>query len=107
MPAKSPRLRSLSTVVPSHRWAQDDLFQAVFAAPYGSNPKAAGIFEHAAVKHRHVAIDLPTFYAQPQTIETRNSAYLDAALALGREACQKTLTDSGLQGSDIDFFVVA
>ena len=107
MAGTGPRLRGMTTVVPPHRWTQDALWRDVFAAPFASYAKAADIFAHAAVESRHFAIDLPAFLAQPQTIETRNDAYVVAASDLGRQACQQALAACGLHGRDIDFFVVA
>jgi alkylresorcinol/alkylpyrone synthase len=107
MAARLPQLRGLSTVLPSHRWTQQDLFQTVFAAPFAANAKAEGIFANAAVQTRHFSLDLPAFCQEPQDMATRSLAYLDAAMAMGREACLKALEATGLKGSDIDFFVVA
>jgi alkylresorcinol/alkylpyrone synthase len=107
MSATSPRLRGLQTVSPQHRWSQAALYQDVFAGPFAANAKAQTIFDNAAVATRYMAIDMKAFYQAPQTIETRTGAYVDAAFALGREACTRALAACGLQGSDIDFFVVA
>lgn len=101
------RLRGLSTVVPEFRWQQGDLFRTVFSRPFANAPKAAAIFERAAVETRYMALDLPDFLSRPQTIETRSAAYLDAAAELGRRACLAALADCGLTGADIDLFIVA
>jgi alkylresorcinol/alkylpyrone synthase len=102
-----PILHGLTTVLPSHGWDQATLYETFFAGRFAGYAKAADIFRNAAVQRRHFALDLPRFYAEPQTIGTRSTAYVAAARTLGEEACQQALAKAGLTGADIDLFVVA
>lgn len=99
------RLAAVSTALPPHRHAQDEITAAFAATVLGSHPEKREVLErlHAAtgVRTRHLALPLAD-YATLDGFTAANDAFLRAGLDLAEQSVRAALTKAGLGPADVD-----
>lgn len=87
-----PRIVSVGTALPPHRYAQEAIRDAyaVLDDASGASQRRLSIFDRAGVAARHFCKPLD-YYRSPSSFEDRNRAYLASALELGGRALSASL----------------
>ncbi|HYD32427.1 MAG TPA: type III polyketide synthase [Azospirillaceae bacterium] len=102
-----PRLLSLATTVPPHRFRQEDTRDAarqVFAGRMRDFDRLAPVFLNSGIETRHAARPM-AWYLQARSWPEKNEAYLEVALDLLSEAARTCLDCAGLSVRDVDAIV--
>jgi alkylresorcinol/alkylpyrone synthase len=106
--ARMPRLVSLGTSLPPHTVRQSDvrtLAVRIFSGLSDEERRLLGVFDHAGIETRHVAMPL-AWYEDDHSFGETNALYIETALALASDACTKALSKVHLTPADVDHLVV-
>ncbi|WP_338895296.1 3-oxoacyl-[acyl-carrier-protein] synthase III C-terminal domain-containing protein [Streptomyces sp. TG1A-60] len=107
VPAAASIIAAVSTALPPHRYAQDDLTDAIgdLCLPSGADRAVLRrLHASAGVRTRHLALPIER-YAGLGDFGRRNDAWLAAGLDLGEEALTGALKEAGLAPGDVDLLV--
>lgn len=100
------RIVAVGTALPPNRFDQKRLYAESLDGYFGSNPKAAAIFDHPAIEARHSVLEDPAaFFAARPGAGARNAVYAAEAPALARQAAEACLARAGLGPGDVDTLV--
>jgi alkylresorcinol/alkylpyrone synthase len=97
------QIASVGTAFPSHRYSQPEIAQALTDRWRNKleEPRMVGrLFANCGVEHRFLAFPLET-YPTLVGFGRTNTAWIDAAVALGEQAIHNALDPLGLTASDI------
>ena len=100
----SPRLRSLTTVVPPIEIYQaevETLGRRIFADRADAFERMRSVYDNAGIKKRHSCVSLE-WYLEPHSWQERNTLYLENARILMRRAAMECLETAGLSSDEID-----
>lgn len=98
-----PRISSLATALPPHRFTQTQIKEAMAGVCRGNRKleRLLPVFDRTGVEHRAFARPLE-WYASGKTFETRNEVYAECALELIEQATRSCLERAHVQPSEID-----
>jgi len=99
----APAIVASSTVLPEHRYRQDDLFQTFDAIMPNSTLKdglAERLFDHVGVVERYLALPKER-YAALRGFQDRNDAWIEVAIQLGNRAVLAALDEAELDASEV------
>lgn len=102
-PGSVTRIAAVSGVLPSHRYAQRELAEALAALrPAGSERALADrLYASAGVETRYLALPLES-YPGLTGFGAANDAFIAAAVELGEAAVNEALSASGLAAAEVD-----
>ncbi|MFE9412151.1 type III polyketide synthase [Streptomyces sp. NPDC006704] len=106
-PPVTTTIVAVRTALPAHRYAQDDLTEAIgdlCLAPGADRALLRRLHASAGVRTRHLALPIER-YAGLSDFGRSNDAWMAAGLALGEEALTAALGDAGIEPADIDLLV--
>ncbi|MFD8430414.1 type III polyketide synthase [Streptomyces coelicoflavus] len=109
VPATATTIAAVRTALPPHRYAQDDLTEAIgdLCLPPGANRALLRrLHASSGVRTRHLALPIEQ-YAGLGDFGRSNDAWMAAGLDLGEEALTGALKDAGLEPADVDLLVCA
>ncbi|MBV7697836.1 type III polyketide synthase [Streptomyces sp. TRM70350] len=107
VPAPGTTIAAVRTALPPHRYAQEELTEAIgdLCLPPGADRSVLRrMHASAGVCTRHLALPIER-YAGLGDFGQRNDAWLTAGLELGEEALLGALKEAGLQPADVDLLV--
>ncbi|MFI1164616.1 type III polyketide synthase [Streptomyces sp. NPDC020801] len=107
VPAAATTVVAVRTALPPHRYAQDDLTEAIgdLCLPPGADRSVLRrLHASAGVRSRHLALPIER-YAGLGDFGQSNDAWLAAGLELGEEAVTGALKEAGLVPADVDLLV--
>ena len=98
-----PRISSLATALPPHRFTQTQIKEAMADVCRGNRKleRLLPVFDRTGVEHRAFARPLE-WYASGKTFEARNKVYAECALELIEQATRSCLERAHVQPSEID-----
>ena len=96
----SPRIVSLETVNPPHRFSQEN----VLALAGYTDPVKKGFFENSQIEGRYLAID-PERVSLDESIDELSARFREASVELGCRALSRALESAGKSPGDLDFLV--
>ena len=103
----SPRLRSLATAVPKHRYEQTvvrDVSHLLFDRKKADLTRLMPVFDNAGIDARYSCMPLEWYLAPHGWVE-RSQLFGEHAVNLLCEAAQRALDQAGLSATDIDTVV--
>ncbi|MFE7836212.1 type III polyketide synthase [Streptomyces sp. NPDC057474] len=109
VPAAASTIAAVTTALPPHRYAQEDLTEAIgdLCLPSGADRAVLRrLHASAGVRTRHLALPIER-YATLGDFGRSNDAWLAAGLDLGEEALTGALKEAGLEPADVDLLVCA
>ena len=95
---RSPRVASVATATPVHRFTQADLLRL---AGYSDAPRR-GFFQHSDIEERRLYVD-PERFHPPESIDELSDRFRRGALELGEDAARRALASAGWAPGDVDF----
>jgi len=101
------RIAAVQAALPPHRYAQEELTEAVAALclPDGSSHAVLRrLHRNAGVSYRHLALPL-TAYAAMKDFGEANDSWITAAVDLGAEALVGAVKAAGLELRDVDLLM--
>ncbi len=100
-----PRILSLVTEVPPHRWTQEEVLEVLEQHfPRYGDRRVKAIVRASGIDTRHFALDREAFDPTADA-DAMHDHYSRNAIALGRRAARKALAAAGLEASDVDYLV--
>jgi alkylresorcinol/alkylpyrone synthase/polyketide synthase Type III len=103
--AEEPRILSLSTAVPSHRWSQDQTLEELARHfPRYRDRRVQRIVRASGIETRHFAVAPGTFDPDADA-DWLHDHYARNALELGARAARGALEEAGLAPRDVDAIV--
>ncbi len=98
-----PRITSLATALPPHRFTQSEIKEAMAGVCRGNRKieRLLPVFDRTGVEHRAFARPLE-WYASGKTFETRNEVYAECALDLIDQATRECLERADIRPTEID-----
>src|SRR5262245_43426981 len=89
-----PRLASLATAGPDHRYEQDEGFRTLIARGFtpAQQRLARRVFQRSGVAHRHTVIELNE-PVETMSTAARNDRYVVEAVDLGERAARAALAE--------------
>ncbi|MCV2460958.1 type III polyketide synthase [Streptomyces sp. ICN988] len=109
VPAAATTIAAVRTALPPHRYAQDDLTEAIgdlCLPPEADRALLRRLHASSGVRTRHLALSIEQ-YAGLGDFGRSNDAWMAAGLDLSEEALTGALKDAGLQPADVDLLVCA
>ncbi|MEU0600183.1 3-oxoacyl-[acyl-carrier-protein] synthase III C-terminal domain-containing protein [Streptomyces sp. NPDC006393] len=109
VPAAATTVAAVRTALPPHRYAQDELTEAIgdLCLPPGADRALLRrLHASAGVRTRHLVLPIER-YAALGDFGQSNDAWLAAGLELGEEALTSALKEAGLAPADVDLLVCA
>ncbi|MFJ4952730.1 type III polyketide synthase [Streptomyces sp. NPDC088760] len=109
VPAAATTIAAVHTVLPPHRYSQEDLTEPIgdLCLPPGADRAVLRrLHASAAVRTRHLALPIER-YAGLGDFGQSNDAWMAAGLRLGEEALTGALKKAGLGPADVDLLVCA
>ncbi|MER6801750.1 3-oxoacyl-[acyl-carrier-protein] synthase III C-terminal domain-containing protein [Streptomyces sp. NPDC000678] len=106
-PGTTTTIAAVRTALPPHRYAQDDLAEAIgdLCLPPGTDRAVLRrLHASAGVRTRHLALPIER-YADLGDFGRSNDAWVAAGLELGGEALTGALREAGLEPADVDLLV--
>ena len=97
-------IHAISTAVPPHVLNQSDVVEearALFSGRYSYFDRLSRAFETAGIDRRHSVVPIDWFRT-PHGWAERNTAYLDGARALFRDAATQALNEAGWDADSVD-----
>ncbi|MFE9172968.1 type III polyketide synthase [Streptomyces kebangsaanensis] len=107
LPGTASTIAAVRTALPPHRYAQDDLTEAIgdlCLAPGADRAVLRRLHASAGVRTRHLALPIER-YAGLGDFGRSNDAWVAAGLELGEEALTGALREAGLGPADVDLLV--
>jgi alkylresorcinol/alkylpyrone synthase len=101
------RIAAVQAALPPHRYAQEELTDAVAALCLpdgGSDAVLRRLHRNAGVSYRHLALPL-TAYAAMKDFGEANDSWITAAVDLGAEALAGAVKAAGLELRDVDLLM--
>jgi alkylresorcinol/alkylpyrone synthase len=109
VPAAATTIAAVHTVLPPHRYAQEDLTEPIgdlCLSPGANRAVLRRLHASAGVRTRHLALPIER-YAGLGDFGQSNDAWMAAGLQLGEEALTGALKKAGLRPADVDLLVCA
>lgn len=109
VPAAATTIAAVHTVLPPHRYSQEDLTEPIgdLCLPPGADRAVLRrLHASAGVRTRHLALPIER-YAGLGDFGQSNDAWMAAGLELGEEALTGALNKAGLGPADVDLLVCA
>jgi len=105
--SRHPRIAAVATALPVARLRQGDIYRHMASrVPEYRNPVVEGIFAHAGLNHRHVAL-MPDALAPAPPADELHAGFERHALELAESAARRALETARLGPADIAGLVVA
>jgi predicted naringenin-chalcone synthase len=101
------RVTGLGSALPAQRFAQDELWDGVYARHCGGGAVHRRLFRAAGVQRRHLAVNPLVEDVSRWSTGERMRRYAAEALPLGKEAVGAALADANLAAEDVGLFAVA
>jgi len=105
---RSPRLESIATALPPHRYPQSAIKAAAAAmflpAMDEVDHRLLSVFDTAGIETRHFCMPLE-WYASEREFAESNRSYIESAIELAGRAALDALEQAGLGPADVDHFV--